>query len=393
MSLRGRLLIGLVVLTTAGLAVAGIVTYAAERSFLVSRVDQQFSTPRDQRLRGLRRRSARPAQGSPRRAGTGGAQPFPNGPRGPGGRGPGGTLTGLPLGTIGIHVAANGTASRPVEFEGSGASTPKLDVADVPADTAGEAPHPRLVTVDSEAGSALQYRVLKKPSDTGHGTLIIAVPLSDVSQTLTRLRNVELIVIAAVVLALAALRLAADPPGAAPAHPHRRDGRGDRRRRSLAPRQPRGLPHRGGSPGPCAQRDARPDRARLRRAPGERGPPAALPLRRLARAAHAADLDPRLCRALPHRRGGQPAGHGEGDGAHRGGGREDGRARRGPARPRAPGRDAADEPRAGGDRAAAARRCRRRARRRPRPRRHGGRDRRRRSSAATPPSCARCSPT
>jgi two-component system OmpR family sensor kinase len=202
-SLRGRLLIGLVVLTTAGLAVAGIVTYAAERSFLVSRVDQQFNAIAingfedyvDAQL-GLRKGpSGAPVQG--------GAQPFPEGPDGPGGRGPGGRLTGLPLGTIGIHVTANGTASRAVEFEGSGASAPKLAADDVPLTPLSKLLHPTLVTVDSEAGSALQYRVLKKPSDTGHGTLIIAVPLSDVSQTLTRLRTVELIVIAAVVLALA----------------------------------------------------------------------------------------------------------------------------------------------------------------------------------------------
>ena len=61
--------------------------------------------------------------------------------------------------------------------------------------------------------------------------------------------------------------------------------------------------HRGRTPRPGAERDARPDRAGLRRAPGERGPPAPLPLRRLARAAHAADVDPRLRRAVPHGRG------------------------------------------------------------------------------------------
>ena len=43
MSLRARLLVGLVVLVAAGLLVAGIVTYTAERSFLVARVDQQVA--------------------------------------------------------------------------------------------------------------------------------------------------------------------------------------------------------------------------------------------------------------------------------------------------------------------------------------------------------------
>jgi len=41
MSLRARLLVGLVVLAAAGLTVVGVVTYAEQRSFLLQRVDQQ----------------------------------------------------------------------------------------------------------------------------------------------------------------------------------------------------------------------------------------------------------------------------------------------------------------------------------------------------------------
>ncbi|MGA9856308.1 MAG: hypothetical protein WBQ18_00525, partial [Solirubrobacteraceae bacterium] len=41
MSLRVRLLAGMVVLVSAGLGVAAIVTYAEQRSFLLDRVDQQ----------------------------------------------------------------------------------------------------------------------------------------------------------------------------------------------------------------------------------------------------------------------------------------------------------------------------------------------------------------
>ena len=168
MSLRARLLIGLVVLTTAGPGRRGH-RHLRGRA-IVPRLARRpaVQRDRDQRLRGLRRRAAGPAQGVPPAApAPSGAQPFPDGPEGPGGRGPVGRLTGLPLGTIGIHVAANGTASRPVEFEGAGASTPKLDAGDVPLTPLANLAHPTLVTVDSEAGSALQYRVLKKPSDTG----------------------------------------------------------------------------------------------------------------------------------------------------------------------------------------------------------------------------------
>ena len=65
--------------------------------------------------------------------------------------------------------------------------------------------------------------------------------------------------------------------------------------------------HRGRPRRARAQRDARPPRARVRRAPGERGPPAPVHRRRLARAAHAAGLDPRLRRAVPDGRGARAA--------------------------------------------------------------------------------------
>ena len=208
MSLRARLLIGLVSLTAAGLVIAGLVTYAAERSFLVSRVDTLFSKTTingfedtlDQEL-GLKKVPGTP--GAAANAGNFGGQLYgpPSGAGGQpgGGGGPLGQVLAPPSGTYGIYVAADGRATR-YEFGGEGGSPPKL-----PAVIALSTPaHPRLITVNSEAGSSLQYRVLRKVSDTGMGTMTIAIPLTNVSQTLTRLRNIELIVIAAVLLALAA---------------------------------------------------------------------------------------------------------------------------------------------------------------------------------------------
>jgi hypothetical protein len=40
-SLRARLLIGLIALVAVGLAVVGVVTYTEQRSFLLTRLDQQ----------------------------------------------------------------------------------------------------------------------------------------------------------------------------------------------------------------------------------------------------------------------------------------------------------------------------------------------------------------
>jgi hypothetical protein len=46
LSLRARLLMGLVALTVIGLAVAAVVTYEEQRSFLLTRVDQQVGDSR-----------------------------------------------------------------------------------------------------------------------------------------------------------------------------------------------------------------------------------------------------------------------------------------------------------------------------------------------------------
>jgi len=192
MSLRARLLLGLVVITAAGLIIAGVATYAAERSFLVSRVDQQlrdnvrsFEDVLDNAL-GLRK-------------GPSGANRFPPpgqgaGQGGPGGGGPGAQVL-LPGGTWGIYRANATTHST---YQPPLQSRPDLP-ASIPLSTPGRV---ELITVDSVAGSGLQYRVLAKASDTGTGTMVIAIPLSDVGQALARLRTVELIVIASVLVAL-----------------------------------------------------------------------------------------------------------------------------------------------------------------------------------------------
>jgi two-component system OmpR family sensor kinase len=46
LSLRARLLIGLVALAAVGIGVAGLVTYAEQRSFLLTRVDRQVGDSR-----------------------------------------------------------------------------------------------------------------------------------------------------------------------------------------------------------------------------------------------------------------------------------------------------------------------------------------------------------
>jgi two-component system OmpR family sensor kinase len=201
MSLRARLLIGLIVLTAVGLVIAGVVTYAAERSFLIGQVDQaavsSTNAIEDQVdvYAGLRRGSSGrtlPVQQTPAFSGLG---PIGGGPQ---------PLEPIPAGAFGEHLNAAGkVVGKPV----IATHTQQRPEPTLPRHypITRSLAHAQLFTVGSSGGSGVQYRVFAKPSDTGSGTTIIAIALSGVSQTLSRLRLIEGIVIGAVLCALAAL--------------------------------------------------------------------------------------------------------------------------------------------------------------------------------------------
>ena len=136
---------------------------------------------------------------------------------------------------------------------------------------------------------------------TGREPTVIAVPLREVDQTLHRLIDGRgagrgrgaprpdrpgLVVIR---LGLRPLDRIGETAARSP--------RGDLSRR-VEPADPR---TEVGRLGLRAERDAPPDREGVRRAGGERRPAAPVPGRRVARAAHAAGVDPRLRRAVPDR--------------------------------------------------------------------------------------------
>ena len=201
MSLRARLLIGLILVTAAGLVIAGVVTYAAERSFLIGQVDQAVVSStnaiEDQVdiSAGLRRGRERGRV----------AGPFPRtGPAGRSARGRSAPVRSRrfpPRHLRHLHRPASGR-SADAECHAPQRPEPKL-----PAHLSDH--RPRCTRSSSRstpsAGSGIQYRVFAKPSDTGSGTTIIAISLSGVSQTLSRVRLIEAIVIAAVLAVLAAL--------------------------------------------------------------------------------------------------------------------------------------------------------------------------------------------
>ncbi len=198
MSLRGRLLVGVLVLVSVAFVVAALAIYAEQRSFLYSRLDQRvvaaaapisYALGVDARL--LNRPTddwGRPAVGRPGRS--------------PLGKGLAGFL---PSGTYGALVDSSGSVLR-------GPVTATYGDRDLPAPRFPAKVHitkpggsPRLFTVTSVRGSGLRYRVAALGLQSDAGTILVAVPLREVDQTLDRLVVVEAIVVASVIIVLVGL--------------------------------------------------------------------------------------------------------------------------------------------------------------------------------------------
>jgi two-component system, OmpR family, sensor kinase len=186
-SLRARLIAGLLVVTAVGLVLLAAITYAEQRSFLVDRVDQQA-------------RSASPAvshaldeQGVP-----GGDQRRPRGEGGPplgGGGDRGGPTANLPPGTYGERRDASGKVLGHVvlSYGETAPATPHLP-ARLPLD--------KVITVKAKGDDGLRYRVVATSDPFSSSTTVVAVPLHEVDQTLSRLAVVEALVIGAILLAM-----------------------------------------------------------------------------------------------------------------------------------------------------------------------------------------------
>jgi len=193
MSLRARLIVGLLALAAAGLVTLAAVTYVEQRSQLYDRVDQQARSAEGAVSAKLDAVGANVSGGVPDRGGPG------FGPRGGGpGHGPGGAL---PAGyAVGQRRDPSGTpVGQTVVVRG--ASQQKLPAPRFPASV--RVGHP--VTVKAVGNSSLRYRVYAFLTGDQPGTTVVAIPLNDVTQTLHRLLRVEALVIAGVLLALGAL--------------------------------------------------------------------------------------------------------------------------------------------------------------------------------------------
>ena len=185
-SLRARVLASVLVLAAVGMVAVAAVTYAEQRSFLYSRVDDQAraAIPYMSRLldsKGFGVGSDGPlARGEPE-PGFHDAPPGFNPPPGTYGerRGPAGEVLG--------HESFN---------YGQAASTEPELPASVPLNSS--------FTVDSLSEGGPHFRVYARQDPEDRGVTIVAVPLSDSEQTLHRLLLVEGLVIGAALIALGA---------------------------------------------------------------------------------------------------------------------------------------------------------------------------------------------
>jgi two-component system OmpR family sensor kinase len=187
-TLRLRLLLVLVGLVAAGLVAADIVTYNSLGSFLFTRIDQQLADATDPVAQALDRCAAIQSIGS----GPLGSGPLPCQQYihpGPG--------QALPAGTFGELRAADGSvvvatsiledAGRPVlpaALPGSGSASTAVTYFSAPA----------------TGGAHTHFQVMAQP--VNGGTLVVAFPITDIEQTLRRLRWIEGLVTGGVLLAL-----------------------------------------------------------------------------------------------------------------------------------------------------------------------------------------------
>jgi two-component system, OmpR family, sensor kinase len=179
-SLRARLLITAVALVAVGLVAANVATYRAVSSVLLHRIDEQL-------VEALR----------PVAADLGGELGL--GPR------QGRADLGLPFGLYGKVCNASGAGVFSKLYGLPGQASPTLSLpSGLPGSNAEPNAPARTFTVRATGGTASRYRVLAYPI-LGGGTLVVAIPLSEMTATLHQLLGVEVVVSIVVLLLVGGL--------------------------------------------------------------------------------------------------------------------------------------------------------------------------------------------
>ena len=199
LGLRGRLVLGLLTVSAVGLVILAAVSYAALRSYLSDRVDEQVDAAIE---------PAGAALGQ--RPGCGDLAPIPDG-RGrgpsaeppPGGPPPGGGPQ-LPPGTYAEIRGAGGEVACRTRFAFGEAGTPSPEL---PAGPPLSSPaDPEVFEVPAAGGASAPFRAVAVPA-AGAGTLIVAVPLTELEETLDRLLVIDAAVAGGILVAMALLAL------------------------------------------------------------------------------------------------------------------------------------------------------------------------------------------
>jgi two-component system, OmpR family, sensor kinase len=185
-SLRTRLLLAILALVALGLVAAGAVTYVSLRNFLLERIDQQALDGRAPVTMGLERLLQT------------GSSDFGNG---------GAPGVNLPIGTFTQLRGSDGSVliAAPVQFGGqtNNFAQPVLP-SRLPSSGSGKHGSAYFTVTKSTGGQATDFRVMVAAAPEIQGVVLVAIPLTDMQQTLRQLMGLEVIV-SLVVIALLAI--------------------------------------------------------------------------------------------------------------------------------------------------------------------------------------------
>ncbi len=188
-SLRARVLASVLVLAAAGLLALALVTYTEQSSFLEGRVNEQARAAVPAVSQALDNAGFKPDEDGPSQEAQDGTG------HGQGLRAGGAPNLNLPPGTYGQRRSDSGQVLGNVPFTyGQTAPSPPKLPAHVELGS--------VFTVSATGSSDLHYRVFASRDPEDSGITIVAIPLSEVKQTLNRLLLVEALVIAGVLAAL-----------------------------------------------------------------------------------------------------------------------------------------------------------------------------------------------
>ncbi len=235
MSLRARLQLLLVGLVAAGLLISDVVTYTSIRSFLLNRIDPQLDAASFQVGRELLIYNG---LATARGGGPGGTPTTPAGtvpsstPSTTAAAGtattttttPSGTRAGgfafpgrngsrdrfgiPPVGTFGVLIHPDGTqyGKATPSFTNDPSTTKAVSVPKLPH------PFPKVtngagvyLTVPGSGSNPVTYRVLARRAGVDNLVVVVAIPLTDVNQTLGRLLAIELVVTLVILVGLGVL--------------------------------------------------------------------------------------------------------------------------------------------------------------------------------------------